>query len=227
MPFPSIIAFDGPAASGKTTLGKMLADELGYLFFDTGMMYRALTWLALQQGTPLEDEAALAELVEQYDFDVRPASQDDGRSADIWVAGKDITWEIRSPKVEANVSQVSAHPRVRGALTQQQRRIGQRGRVVMVGRDIGTVVLPEADLKIYLDASVEERARRRYQELVERGEHPNLEEILEGMRRRDWIDSTRDVAPLRPAEDAILLNSEGLSIEQVLEKIKKLFDPVS
>ena len=162
MTTPSIIAIDGPAASGKSTLGLSLAKALGYLFFDTGIMYRAITWLALKLDIDLSDEAKVTALAEQTQIDIAPASKEDGRVSDVLIAGRDITWETRLPDVEAYVSAVSAYRGVRAALSQQQRRIGQRGKVVMVGRDIGTVVLPEANLKIYLDASAEERARRRY-----------------------------------------------------------------
>ena len=201
---PSIIAIDGPAASGKSTIGKRLADELGYLFFDTGVMYRAITWLALQRGLDMADEAAITTLAESVPIDVQPPSQADGRACDVIVEGQDITWETRRPEVDANVSVVSAYAGVRRALSAQQRRIGQRGRVVMVGRDIGTVVLPEADLKIYLDASAEERARRRYDEIIARGESADYDEILAKVIERDRIDSTRDVAPLKAADDAIV-----------------------
>lgn len=214
------IAIDGPAASGKSTLGKKLADDLGYLFFDTGVMYRAVTWAGLERGIAIEDEAGLTALAEQVEIDVRPASQEDGRSSDVLVDGKDITWEVRRPEVDANVSVVSAYPGVRMALTQQQRRIGLRGEVVMVGRDIGTVVLPEADLKLYLDASAEERARRRYTELGGRGEAADYEVILAGIRRRDLIDSSRAVAPLQAAENAIILDSDRLDARQVLDEVK-------
>lgn len=217
-----IITIDGPAASGKSTLGKSLADELEYLFFDTGVMYRAVTWLAIQRAIALEDKSALARLANETEIDVRPPAIADGRSCDVLVDGVDVTWGIRAPEVDANVSVVSAYPEVRQALTGQQRRIGKRGRVVMVGRDIGTVVLPEAELKIYLDASVEERARRRYQEINQRGEKADLENILSAMRKRDQIDSTRSVAPLRPAEDAIVLNSDHFSADEILEKVKEL-----
>src|SRR3970040_1826071 len=139
----SVIAIDGPAASGKSTLGLRLANTLGYLFFDTGVMYRAVTWLALQRGIDVRDEAALTALAEKTQIDVAPASRSDGRACDVLVGGKDITWETRLPEVDANVSAVSAYRGVRSALSRQQRRIGLRGKVVMVGRDIGTVVLPE------------------------------------------------------------------------------------
>jgi cytidylate kinase len=216
------IAIDGPAASGKTTLGKTLAEELAYLFFDTGIMYRVVTWAALCRKMDIQDETAITHLAETADIDVQPASQPDGRSADVLVDGQDVTWEIRRPEVEANVSIVSAYPGVRKALSAQQRRIGLRGRVVMVGRDIGTVILPEAEIKIYLDASAEERAHRRYQELLERGETADYEQILAGVRNRDRIDSTRAVAPLRPASDAIILDSDRLDAGQVLAQVLRL-----
>jgi len=221
-PIPSIIAIDGPAASGKSTLGHRLADELGYLFFDTGVMYRAVTWLALQRGVDMNDEAAVTRLAETTQIDVAPSSQDDGRACDVLADGVDITWETRRPEVDANVSVVSAYAGVRQALSAQQRRIGLRGKVVMVGRDIGTVVLPEADLKVYLDASAEERAKRRYDEVRARGGNPDYQEILDKVIQRDHIDSTRAVAPLRPAEDAVLLDSDKLDADEVFERVKTL-----
>jgi cytidylate kinase len=222
---PSIIAIDGPAASGKSTIGKRLADALGYMFFDTGVMYRAITWLTLQRGLNVSDDAAITSLAETVPIDVRPPSQDDGRACDVIVEGVDITWETRSPAVDANVSVISAYPGVRRALLAQQRRIGQRGQVVMVGRDIGTVVLPGADLKIYLVASAEERARRRYDEIVARGESADYDEILSKVMERDRIDSTRDVAPLKAAEDAILVDSNNLNAEEVFQHIFALCNP--
>jgi cytidylate kinase len=223
MNIPNIIAVDGPAASGKSTLGKRLAEELGYLFFDTGVMYRAVTWGALSQQIPIADELAITALAETAQIDIRPSSQSDGRACDVFLDGIDITWETRRPEVDANVSPVSTYKAVRQALTAQQRRIGLRGKVVMVGRDIGTVVLPEADLKIYLDASAEERASRRFNEIVKRGETAEYEQILAGVRNRDLIDSSRGVAPLRPAEDAILLNSDTLSADEVFNKVVSLW----
>ena len=219
MPLPQIIAIDGPAASGKSTVAEVMARELGYLFFDTGVMYRAVTLAALDKLHSVDDEALVSELAHAIEIDVRPSSVTDGRTCDVLVDGRDVTWDIRKPEVEANVSQVSAYPEVRKAMTLQQRKIGQRGKVVMVGRDIGTVVLPEAELKIFLDASVEERARRRYEENSQRGDRLNYEDILAAMRRRDKIDSTRAIAPLKAAEDAVWVETDGLTIEQVLLKV--------
>jgi len=222
MGIAKIIAIDGPAASGKSTLGQKLAQALGYLYFDTGVMYRAVTWLALRQGVDISDEAAIITLAEQTQIDVRPPSIQDGRAYDVIVDGQDITWEIRRPEVDANVSPVSAYAGVRKALSTQQRRIGERGNVVMVGRDIGTVILPDAELKIYLDASVRERAHRRYEEQRQRGEPANYDQILRAMRKRDKIDSSRVVAPLRPAVDALILCSDGLDANQVFELAKAM-----
>lgn len=225
MSLPKIIAIDGPAASGKSTLGRRLAEALGYLFFDTGVMYRALTWLALQQGIPVGDEKAITDLAEKTSIDVRPPSKRDGRMYDIFVAGQDVTWKIRNREVDDHVSIVSAYPGVRKALSALQRQIGLRGNVVMVGRDIGTVVLPEADIKIYLEASLDVRAQRRYLEFKARGKDVTLDEIREGMLARDHIDSTRPIAPLRPAQDAIIINSDALDIAQVLEQVKTQIQP--
>jgi CMP/dCMP kinase len=222
MTLPSIIAIDGPAASGKSTLGRRLADSLGYLFFDTGVMYRAVTWAALSRNVPVPDEAAVTNLAETCQIDVRPSSKDDGRACDVLLDGVDITWETRRPDVEAHVSPVSAYRGVRQALASQQRRIGLRGKVVMVGRDIGTVVLPEADLKVYLDASAEERARRRYNEILQRGGQADYEQILAGVRNRDQIDSTRAFSPLRAAEDAVILDSDKLNADQVFAQVESL-----
>jgi CMP/dCMP kinase len=219
---PSIIAIDGPAASGKSTIGLRLAEALGYLFFDTGVMYRAVTWLALENGIEIRDEAAVTKLAEEAQIDIAPASKPDGRLCDVLVNGREITWETRSRRVDANVSIVAAYPGVRRALSQQQRRIGRRGNIVMVGRDIGTVVLPEADLKIYLDATAEERAKRRYDEIIARGGNTDYEAILKRVIERDHIDSTRDVAPLKAAEDAIVLDSDQLTADQVFEQVLAL-----
>lgn len=224
---PSIIAIDGPAASGKSTLGRRLADALGYLFFDTGLMYRAITWLLLERGIDVRDEAAVTAIAEKVAIDVRPASKADGRACDVLVEGRDVTWQTRRPEVDANVSVVSAYRGVRHAMSEQQRRIGLRGRVVMVGRDIGTVILPQADLKIYLDASPRERARRRHKEIEQRGGAAEVDDVLAKVSERDRIDSTRDVAPLRAAADAIVINSDNLSADEVYERAMRLCAPAN
>ncbi len=223
-----VIAIDGPAASGKSTLGERLAKALGYLYVDTGIMYRAVTLAALRASVPIEDEATVTKIAQEIDLDILPPSKPDGRMYDVLIDGEDVTWEIRSSQVDANVSQVSMYPGVREAMTRRQREIGKRGRVVMVGRDIGTVVLPDADLKIYLDASVEARAERRYKECQERGEPADLENILEAMRARDHLDSTRVLAPLRSAPDAVIIDTTSMDREQVFARVIALAkDPSS
>ena len=219
---PSTIAIDGPAASGKTTLAIALAKDLDYLYFDTGVMYRGVTLMALNGSSELPSEEKCIEIAEYTQIDVQPPSVNDGRLNDIWILGVDQTHAIRQPNVDANVSTVSAYAEVREALTKQQRRIADQGNVVMVGRDIGTVVLPEADTKIYLDASVEERAKRRYAECLKRGDNVTFEQVLASMSNRDKLDTSRLVAPLRPADDAVIINSDGKSAEEILSTVKAL-----
>jgi len=221
-PMPSMIAIDGPSASGKSTIGGLLARELGYLYFDTGVMYRAVAVAALARGVPVDDADAVTALAESVRIEVTAPTVDDGRDVTVMVDGQDITLELRRPDVEKAVSPVSAYPGVREAMLIQQRRIGEAGRIVMVGRDIGTVVLPDADLKIYLDAAPTERARRRYAERLARGETAEFEQVLADIRRRDEYDSSRQHAPLTAAPDAVLVDSTGLTIEQVLERVKGL-----
>ena len=218
---PTTIALDGPAASGKTTVGEVLARQLGYLLFDTGVMYRATTLMALRLGVAISDEEAVTALAEKLEIDVRAPTVEDGRLYTVLANGQDVTHAIRGPDVDANVSPVSAYAGVRAALTAQQRRIGGRGRVVMVGRDIGTVVLPDAELKIYLDATPEERARRRLGDCKARGEETSLETVLAGVLQRDEIDSGREHAPLRAAEDAVVIDSTGLRVKEVLARIQE------
>jgi cytidylate kinase len=229
MPLPSLIAIDGPVASGKTTVGKRLADRLGYLFFDTGVMYRAVTCLALHEFGSAADEAAVTRLAERVHIDIHPPTVDDGRDSTVLVVdpahgpeAQDITWAIRGKDVEENVSLVAAMQDVRGCLTTQMRRVGRRGQVVMVGRDVGTVILPEADLKVFLTATVEARARRRYEEVRARGGGRTYEDIVANLRERDQIDSSRKIAPLRPAGDAVLLDTSDLDLHGVLAAIEKL-----
>ncbi len=222
-----MIAIDGPVASGKSSIGKRLADRLNYLFFDTGVMYRAVTYLALRDLGSAQDAAAVTLLAQSAHIDVLPVTVADGRDCTIMAAmagqpTEDITWATRGREVESSVSLVAAVQEVRRVLTEQMRRVGLRGQVVMVGRDVGTVILPEADLKIFLTASVETRARRRYDEVRARGENRAYEDILANLRERDRIDSSRAIAPLRPADDAILLDTTDLGLEAVIERIEAL-----
>ena len=224
------IAIDGPAGSGKSTVGAAIARRQGFLYFDTGVMYRCVALAALRHNVAPSDEAAVSDLAEQVHIAVEPASVADGRQNTIKLDGEDVTWVIRGADVEAQVSRVAAYPRVRHAMVAQQRRVAQdslaHGGIVMVGHDIGTVVLLDADLKIYLDASPEERARRRHGELLARSaagaDVPAYEEVLAGVRQRDATDSGRATSPLRPAADAVILDSTGLPIDAVLERIAQL-----
>jgi len=216
------IAIDGPVASGKTSVGLDLAKRLGFLFLDTGVMYRAVAWAALHRGLDMNDEQCVSKLAKALKIDIRIPSLDDGRINDVLVDGEDVTWEIRSEAVNDNVSQVSTYKEVRRVLTEQQRRFGERGNVVMVGRDIGTVVLPDADLKLFLKASPEERAKRRYAEEIERKADVNYEDILANMKMRDQIDSSREVAPLVAAGDAHIIDTDGKTKQEVVEEIYQL-----
>jgi CMP/dCMP kinase len=187
-------------------------------------MYRAVTLMALRRGVPVEDEEAITALAQEMEIDVRPPAPGSAELYAVWVDGEEITFDLRDPAVDAHVSAVSAYRGVREELSRQQRRIGARGRVVMVGRDIGTVVLPDADLKIYLDATVEERARRRLKDSQLRGEERTFEEILAGLVRRDQIDSHREHAPLRAAPDAIVIDTTEMSVLQVVAQIEALIE---
>jgi len=215
MTIPETITIDGPAGAGKSTLGELLAARLGYLYFDTGVMYRALTWAALQRSLPLGDAAQMAALARELDRDIREPTAADGRQYTVLVDGEDVTWDLRRPEVDQQVSLVAGHPQVREVLRARQRAIGMRGRVVMVGRDIGTIVLPEAQLKIYLDAALGERAARRVAELRQRGQVVEPATIEAEVARRDALD--RHVMDRAP--DALVLSSDDLSIEQEVDVI--------
>ncbi|GCE14359.1 (d)CMP kinase [Tengunoibacter tsumagoiensis] len=222
---PHCIAIDGPAGSGKSTVGERLAQLWGYLYVDTGAMYRAVAWLALHEDIDISDGRALGELAQRANVKISKPEIADGRQYTVTVHGRDITWEIRSPAVTQAVSPVSSHPEVRSLLIAQQRKMAEQGSVVMVGRDIGAVVLPDAEMKIYLTASLEERARRRHAELLERlGEHnpalPTLEAVIKDIQRRDDIDRDN----MLMAKDAIVVETDHRSISQVVEVITHLVE---
>jgi cytidylate kinase len=219
---PRAIAVDGSAASGKSTIGCRLAERLGYPFLDTGVMYRAITYAALRAGIRPEDSEALARLAPRTRLDVTPATPGSGGASRISIDGEDVTDRLRTPEVEDAVSLVSRVSGVREALVRKQRQIAGRQPIVMAGRDIGTVVLPDADLKIYLDASLEERARRRHEEFAGLGRDVSAEGVLADLRRRDQIDSERAVSPLRPADDAQIIETDGLTQDEVLERVLRL-----
>ncbi len=221
---PRVIAIDGPAAAGKTTVGRQTGCHLGYPFLDTGAIYRAMTWAALRRGEDLSDEDALSELAASISIDIGPPTSDSIEPCTIFVDGEDVTRNLRQPGVEAAVSLVSRVAGVREALLKVQRELAGRNPVVMAGRDIGTVVLPQADLKVYLDASVEERASRRFAELSALGMDLTEEAVLRDLRRRDRIDSERSVSPLRPAEEAIVIDTDGLTLEEVVQRVLELVE---
>jgi cytidylate kinase len=214
------IAIDGPAASGKSTLGEALAKSLGYLYFDTGVMYRAVTLAVLLHRVDIMNPQAVLRVAETALIEVTPSGNvADDRQYTVWLDGDDVTWRLREPEIDAQVSIPSAYSEVRQEMVRQQRRIAARDNVVMVGRDIGTVVLPEADLKIYLDATVEERARRRYKEMLAHGQAANYEQVLQAMRQRDLLDTSREASPLKPAKDALIIDSTHRSVDDILAEL--------
>ncbi|OCL26707.1 cytidylate kinase [Orenia metallireducens] len=217
-----VIAIDGPAGAGKSTVAKIIAEKLGYIYIDTGAMYRALTLKALSKDYDLEDEQKLGVLAESTDIKLVKAGEDNLVILD----GEDVTEEIRDNKVSNNVSVVAKVPKVRKEMVRLQRNMAKSGGVVMDGRDIGTIVLPAADIKVFLTASVEQRAQRRYDELIDKGEDVNLEQIKAEIIRRDNIDKNREVAPLTEAEDAIRVDTTKLDIGQVVEEILNICQEV-
>lgn len=219
-----IVAIDGPAGSGKSTVAKEVAQMLGFHYLDTGAMYRSIAWLALNRNVALDDAEQLAKLAaeEPITFEHEPGNP---IATGVKIAGVDVTAAIRTPEIDRSVSPVSAVPAVREAMVKQQRSIAASEDVVMEGRDIGTVVFPNAEVKVFLTADARERARRRALQNQERGFGEMDEEVIyQDILRRDEADSTRDVSPLRPAEDAYELNSTGLTIEEVCEKIASLVE---
>jgi cytidylate kinase len=214
------IAIDGPASSGKSTVAKILAKEYGYIYTDTGAMYRSVTYLAIQHQVDFEDEQQLVALIERYPITFKQTET--GQL--IFVDGQDVTEAIRQPEVTNNVSIVSAHEKVRHELVRQQQKIAEDGGVVMDGRDIGTVVLPNAEVKIFLVASVTERAERRFKENQSKGIDTDFETLKQEIEQRDYLDSHREVSPLKQAEDAVRIDTTGLSIEEVVVAIKEVIE---
>lgn len=210
------IAIDGPAGAGKSTVAKLVARELNFLYIDTGAMYRALTWKALSQGLDFNDEAALTRLANNTNI-VLSSSEDNNIL--VFVDGQEVTEAIREPVISQHVSYLARVAWVRTAMVDLQQQMAQGGGVVMDGRDIGTFVLPEAQCKIFLVASIEERAQRRYKELTAKGLQIDLPQLIKEMAERDRLDSEREVAPLMAAQDAVILDSSGKSIGQVVEEI--------
>lgn len=221
---PKTIAIDGTAASGKSTLGSALAKRYQYLYLDTGVMYRAVTWYVLHTHTDVTDEAGVSALAAEMNLQILPPTVNDQRQTTVLVDEEDVTWLIRSPQVDANVSRVAAYGGVREILTKRQRDIAAAGPVVMVGRDIGTVVLPEADLKIFVEASVEVRARRRYDECRRRNEPVVFEDILTAMAQRDKMDRERDISPMVAATDAHIVHTDHLSKDEMVAQVIQMVE---
>ena len=209
-----VVAIDGPAGAGKSTVAQLAAKELGYTYIDTGAMYRAVAWKVLQQGGEVTDEKILA-VIPDIDVDL---SYENGKTT-VRVDGQDVTGEIRTPEVSHIVSQVAARGPVREKMVDLQRKMAERGGVLMDGRDIATNVLPGADVKIYLTASIAERANRRYKELREKGLAVNLADIERDIAARDKADMEREISPLVQAEDATLLDTTGMTIPEVVARI--------
>jgi cytidylate kinase len=212
---PLVVALDGPASSGKSSVGAAAAREVGFRFCDTGLLYRAITWLVLQREIDPADPLALVALVGEVEL----AADEHGRLARVLVDSVDVTDRVHAPDVDRRVSEVSRVAELRAALLQRQRAIATGGRIVVAGRDIGTVVLPRAGLKIFLDASAEERARRRAEERALDPDGPEARAVLAELRRRDDLDRNRPVAPLRPAPDAVHIVTDGNTFEQTVAAV--------
>ena len=209
------VAIDGPAAAGKSTVAKIVAERLNLIYIDTGAMYRAFTWYCLEKGVDCQNEEACVALIPEVKIELKPGHI-------VLCNNQDVTREIRLPNVSQNVSYIASYKDIRLALVELQRAMAENGSVIMDGRDIGTYVLPNADVKIYQIASVETRAIRRYDENIAKGIPCTLEDIEEDVRRRDYIDSHRAFAPLKPAADSILLDTSFLNIEEVVNEILKI-----
>lgn len=213
------IAIDGPAGAGKSTVAKKVAEKLGYLYIDTGAMYRAATWLVIEKNLPITASDTITQAVANANIELKPASPQSDQVVHVFVNGAEVTKEIRSQKITSLVSPVSQIPGVRKQLVDQQRKMAKSGGVVLDGRDIGTVVLPDAEVKIFLTASPEIRAYRRFKELREKGEPVPFNTLLSQIIERDRIDSTREIAPLRIADDAVAIFTDHMTVDEVVAKI--------
>lgn len=210
-----IIAIDGPAGSGKSTTARLVAQKLGYIYIDTGAMYRALTLKVIESGIDPNDESSIIKIAENTKIEL---TYENGNFK-IILDGKDVSEKIRTPEVTSLVSIVSAHPKLRDIMVKKQRELGKNGGVVMDGRDIGTVVFPEADLKIFMTADVRERAKRRQKELEAQGFNVEIEKLIKEIEERDRFDSTREVGPLKKADDAIEIDTTNLTIDEQVELV--------
>jgi cytidylate kinase len=217
------IAIDGPAAVGKSTMGKLIARELGFLYIDTGAIYRAITWKVLKNNININDEDIISNLVSDTAITIERANYKSLNDYyHIFVDGEDVTEEIRNPRIDQNVSQIAKLPKIRKQLIHLQRKLAEKGNIVMEGRDIGSIILPKADIKLYFTASEEERIKRRYKELIDKGYSIDYEVVKKQIIQRDKIDSKRKYAPLIKAKDAILIDSTEKSIEEVKDNILKI-----
>lgn len=217
-----VIAIDGPSAVGKSTIGKLIAQELGYLYLDTGAIYRAITWKVLQKNIDLNNEELISSLVSKIHISIKNIDRNFKDYYRIFIDGEDITEEIRNPKIDQNVSQIAKLPKIRRQLIFLQRNLAKKGNIVMEGRDISSIILPYADIKFYFTASEEERIKRRYQELKNKGYKISYKEVKEQIIQRDIIDSNRKCAPLTKTKDAILIDSTKKTIEEVKNEILKI-----
>lgn len=213
-----IVAIDGPAGTGKGTVTKIIAKDLGLVNIDTGAMYRCVTLEALRNNVEPVESENLNEILKDIEIELKKV----GEIQEVWLNGENVSEKIRTPEIDSNVAKFAALKSVRDKVTPLQRKMGEKDNIIMEGRDIGTTVFPNADVKIYLDASIEERARRRYKQNLEKGIKITYEEVLDSIKKRHKLETEREISPLRKADDAILVDSTSLTIEEVVEKIESI-----
>jgi len=214
-----VITVDGPAGSGKSTVSRILAERVSYMYLDTGLLYRAVAWRAMQRGISITDDEALGRLCDRITIPL----ETDGEMR-VLIEGEDVSGDLRTEEIGMLASSVSAIPAVREALLPLQRSAGRQGGVVAEGRDMGTVVFPDADVKFFLDADVDERARRRYLQLIENGKNADRDEVKRGLEVRDHQDTTREIAPLKPADDSVIIDTTGIDIDAVVGKMAMIVE---